>query len=193
MPLHQRPALGPFTYSTPRANIATHPSPSVYEWIIDSSASHHINANLNNIFLHYPYSGHDDVLIGDDNGLSISHICSLILPASSNSLTLDNVLCVPAMKSNLISMSQPCSTNHVYVTLLPNAFQVRDLRTRDLEHQGPIKDGVYVWSTSLQPGTPLLAFSSVKAYAPIWHSCLGHLSNKLVSHLAVYNQILISS
>ena len=60
-------------------------------------------------------------------------------------------------------------------------------------HQGPVKDGVYVWSISLQPETHLLALSSVKASAPIWHSCLDHLSNKLVSHLVVSNQILISS
>ena len=50
-----------------------------------------------------------------------------------------------------------------------------------------------MWSTSLQLETPLLAFSSVKAFAPIWHSRLGHLSNKLVFYFVASNQILISS
>ena len=63
---------------------------------------------------------------------------------------------------------------------------------RVLVHQGPVKDGVYVWSTSLQPRTPLLAFSSVNTFAPVFHSRLGHISNKLVSPLAASNQILFS-
>ena len=63
---------------------------------------------------------------------------------------------------------------------------------RALVHQGPVKDGVYVWSTTLQPRTPLLAFSGVNAFAPIWHSRLGLISNKSVSHLDASNQILFS-
>ena len=68
---------------------------------------------------------------------------------------------------------------------------MRDLRTRTLVYQGPVKDGAYMWSTSLQPETPLLNFSSVNVSTPIWLSCLSHLSNKLVSHLVASNQILI--
>ena len=135
MSSHQRPTPGPSAYSTPCANIATHPSPYAFEWIIDTGASHHIIANIGNLSLHYSYSGHD--------------IDSLTLPASSNSLTLDNVLCVPAIKNNLIYISQLCSTNNIYVTLFPNAFQARDLHTRAKVHQGPVNDGVYMQSTSL--------------------------------------------
>ena len=125
MSSHQRPTLGPFGYSTPCSNIATYPSPFAFEWILDLGASNHITINLGNLSLHYPYSGHDDVLISGGNMLSISHIGSLTLPTFSNSFTLDNVIYVPAMKNNLISISQLCSTNHVYVTLLPNVFQMR--------------------------------------------------------------------
>ena len=105
MSSHQRPTLGPSTNFAPYTNRATHPSPFAFEWILDSSVSHHITTNLDNLSLHYPYSGYDDILIGDGNGLSISHVGSLTLLASSNSLTLDNVLCVPAMKNNLIYVS----------------------------------------------------------------------------------------
>ena len=135
---------GPSAYFAFRAYSTTYPSPSTLKWILDSSASHHITTDLGNLSLHYPYSGHDNVLIGNGNILSISHIDSLTLPTSSSSLTLNNVLCVPAMKKNLIFISQLCTTNHVYVTFLLNVFQVKDLRTRALVHQGLVKDGVYV-------------------------------------------------
>ena len=74
MPSHQSPILGPSTYFAPYVNIATHLSQYASKWILNSSASHHITTNLGYLCLHYPYSGHDDVLIDDDNGLSISHI-----------------------------------------------------------------------------------------------------------------------
>ena len=105
MPSHQCPTPGPSTYYASYANIATNPRSSAFEWIPDSGASHYITSNLDNFSLYYPYSGHVDVLICDGNGLSISHIGSLTLHASSISLTLDNVFCVLAMKINLISIS----------------------------------------------------------------------------------------
>ena len=98
MSSHQCPTHEPFTYFAACANITTHLSSFTSEWILDLGASHHITANLGNLPLHYPYLGHDDVLISNGNKLFISHIGSLTLNASSNLLTLDNVLCVPSTK-----------------------------------------------------------------------------------------------
>lgn len=57
----------------PQANFSS-PSPSTTaSWLLDSGASHHVTADLNNLFLHIPYNGHDDVMLGDGSNLPISH------------------------------------------------------------------------------------------------------------------------
>ncbi|RVW29890.1 Retrovirus-related Pol polyprotein from transposon RE1 [Vitis vinifera] len=52
----------------PRVNFAansTSPNPT---WLLDSGTSHHVTADLNNLSLHSPYNGIDDVMIGNGTG-----------------------------------------------------------------------------------------------------------------------------
>ncbi|XP_010511282.1 PREDICTED: uncharacterized protein LOC104787403 [Camelina sativa] len=68
----QRPLLPtPPNAWVPRANIA-HASSS-NPWIMDSGATHHITSDLANLSLHQPYTGGEEVLIGDGTGLSIAN------------------------------------------------------------------------------------------------------------------------
>ena len=71
-----------------------------------SGASHHITTDLNNLTLHAPYDGPDDIVISDGTGLHITHSGLTSLSTPSHSFTLQNVLCVSNMKINLISISQ---------------------------------------------------------------------------------------
>ena len=117
-------------------------------WLLDSDASHHVTTDLQNLSLHSPYSESNDVMIGDDTGLPITHIGSSHLSSPTSSFTLFNVLCVPTMKRNLISVYQFCVTNNVYVEFLPSLFFVKDLQTRAILFQGNIKDRVYEYLIS---------------------------------------------
>lgn len=49
-------------------------------WILDSGATHHLTTDLNNLALHQPYNGGEEVIIADGSGLPISHTGSSILP-----------------------------------------------------------------------------------------------------------------
>ncbi|KAI9178326.1 hypothetical protein LWI28_025174 [Acer negundo] len=173
----------------PRANFAT-PNSSTPEWLLDSSALHHVTAYLNNLSLHSPYDGSDDIMIGDGSGLSITHSGSTHLPTNNSSFILSNVLCVPNMKQNLISVSKFCTSDQVTVEFSPFSFAVKDLHTEAQLLQGRTMNGVYEWLSHAKPeSSPIIAFSSVKASLPDWHHRIGHPLSKIISSL-VGSQVL---
>nr|DAD26772.1 TPA_asm: hypothetical protein HUJ06_028240 [Nelumbo nucifera] len=167
----------------PRANhavLGTDPTPT---WLLDSGASHHVTSDLSNLSLHSPYQGTDDVMIGDGSGLQITYTGSTTIPTSSRTITLHNVLCVPSMKKNLISIYQLCISNHVSIEFSPSTFHVKDLNTGAILLTGQPKDGVYEWPASSSSSSPLLAFSSVKTTSSEWHSRLGHPSFDIMKNI----------
>ena len=140
----------------PMAHVATSPSLASPPWLLDSSASHHVTSDLNNLNLHAPYDGPNDVVIGDGTGLHITHSDSTSLPIPSRSFALQNVLCVPNMKQNLISISQFCKTNKALVEFLPSSFHVKDLQK-----------GQYLFTVTLKialmNGQPSLSHPSLRS------------------------------
>ena len=71
-------------------------------------------------------------MIGDGSGLSITHTGSTSLPTTHNTFQLINVLCVPAMKKNLISISQFCTSNNVSIEFLPTSFLVKNIHMEEM-------------------------------------------------------------
>ena len=86
-------------------------------------------------------------MIGNGTGLPITYTGSTKIPLSSRPLTLNNILCVPSMKRNLISVNKLCKTNNVMVQMCPYEFQVKDLRTGETLVNGKASKGVYEWPT----------------------------------------------
>ena len=157
-------------------------SSSPEPWLFDSGATHHVTTDLQNLAIHSPYDGPDEIMIGDGSGVPITHTGSTSLTTPSHSFTLSNVLCVPTMKRNLISISQFCKSNNVSVEFLPNSFHVKDIQTGSLLLQGQPKNGVYEWPTS-SSSSPILIFSSIKTTLPSWHHRLGHPSLQTFKHM----------
>ncbi|RVW14812.1 Retrovirus-related Pol polyprotein from transposon RE1 [Vitis vinifera] len=124
-----------------QANVTTTIPPNT-TWLLDSGASHHVTTDLHNLALHSPFDGTDEIMIGDDSGLPISHTGSTSLTTPSHSFTLSNVLCVPTMKRNLISISQFCKSNNTSIEFLPSSFHVKDLHTGAILLQGRTKDAL---------------------------------------------------
>ncbi|RVX04505.1 Retrovirus-related Pol polyprotein from transposon RE1 [Vitis vinifera] len=168
-----------------QANVTTTIPPNT-TWLLDSGASHHVTTDLHNLALHSPFDGTDEIMIGDGSGLPISHTGSTSLTTPSHSFTLSNVLCVPTMKRNLISISQFCKSNNTSIEFLPSSFHVKDLHTGAILLQGRTKDGVYEWPLSTTQSRPLIAFSSVKTTLSEWHHRLGHPS------LSIFKNIMSS-
>ncbi|XP_019189255.1 PREDICTED: uncharacterized protein LOC109183646 [Ipomoea nil] len=74
-------------------------------WMFDSGASHHVTPSLAPLQTFAEYSGSDEIRLGDGNSLQISHIGQSVIPTPSNVLTLDNVLRVRQLHTNLVSIS----------------------------------------------------------------------------------------
>ncbi|XP_010474349.1 PREDICTED: uncharacterized protein LOC104753857 [Camelina sativa] len=136
--------------------------PDLTPWLLDSAASHHIASDLSNLSLHSPYTGNDTIMIGNGTGLPVTHTGSVSFPSHSKPLQLQNVLCVPEMRRNLISVNKFCKTNNVMVHLCPFDFQVKDLHTGITLLNGKANEGVYEWP--LSASKPFAsAFSSIKS------------------------------
>ena len=167
--------------NTPTANHITTGVGSPSNWLMDSGASHHVTSDLNNLSLHQPYEGPDDIVIGDGTGLSITHTGSSTLTSPSTTFNLSNVLCVPTMQQNLISVSQFCNSNKTSIEFFPSHFVVKDLTTGATLAHGRRRNNVYEWPTTLGVASVTKhACVSLKASPEDWHNRLGHLSAKIL-------------
>lgn len=92
-------------------------------WLLDSGASHHITMDFANMSVHSPYNGGEEVMVADGTGLNISNTGSFHLSSSSRRLVLRNVLHVPRIAKNLISVKRLCTDNVVSVEFFPLPFR----------------------------------------------------------------------
>lgn len=183
----------PFTPWQPRANVAMAPQYTANNWLLDSGATHHITSDLANLSLHQPYAGNEEVLIGDGSGLAISHTGSTLLPSQHRPLSLNNILCVPNIHKNLISVYRLCNSNQVSVEFFPAHFQVKDLSSGVPLLQGRTKDELYEWPVTRSNIHSLLASTSPKTSSHKWHSRLGHPSFSVLQSVASQFALPMSS
>jgi hypothetical protein len=132
-------------------------------------------------------------MIGDGTGLRITHTGSSTLHLGSSFFNLKNILCVPDIKKNLISIYQFCITNNVSIEFFPWCFLVKDLLTGVVRAQGESKGGVYEWSGFNTTSSSPTAFS-ISKIAPInWHFRLGHPSLPILNVIISKNELNICS
>uniref|UniRef100_A0A251S8E3 Putative zinc finger, CCHC-type n=1 Tax=Helianthus annuus TaxID=4232 RepID=A0A251S8E3_HELAN len=165
----------------------------------DTGATDH--AAPNQAFMHNlsEYGGPDEIVLGNGNTLSISHIGHSSIPTSSRSLLLQNVLLVPKLRNRLISVAKLCKTNQVSVEFFPFHFLVKDLRTGAHLMRGVNVNDVY-YATSNPPHPPIQVHSSIKTPTSLlsWHHIFGHPSIQVLKRLLnklglVYNNTSASS
>jgi len=87
------------------------------------------------------------VKIGNDAGMKIKHIgsASFALAHMNTQVILNNLLHVPEINKNIISVSKFAKDNHVYFEFFPDKCYVKNQDTNQILLQGKIKDGLYVF------------------------------------------------
>ena len=173
--------------SSPTAHYTTTNNSPKQPWLLDSAATNHVTSDLHNLSLHSTYDGPDSILIGDGTGLRISHSGSTTL----SPFTLSNVLCVPSIQKNLVSVSQFCKQHLTSIEFFPSHFSVKDLHTGQTLLQGPNKNDIYEWppTVHVQPS----AMVGVKTSVHEWHKRLGHPSSRTLYSLLKKFSLPVSS
>ena len=113
-------------------------------WIIDSGATDHMTSNSNFFSNHTTLSGWPKVKVDDG---TLSSIISQGLASITPSLTLQNVLHVPNLSYNLLSVSKITKDFNCFVTFTPSCCVFQDqISGRMIEH-GERKGGLYYLNT----------------------------------------------
>jgi hypothetical protein len=98
---------------------------------MDTGATDHMTNQLEKLHMKEVYQGKEHVHMADGTGMRIIHVGQAFLPTpSSKPLRLRNVLHVPAITKNLLSIRRLAYDNHVIVEFHPNSVFVKDLLTR---------------------------------------------------------------
>lgn len=147
-------------------------------WIVDSGASHHITSDANNFTEIQNYSGPDTIAMGDGNAIPISQTGKAKISSSHYQFNLQNTLCAPNIKRNLISVSQFCKDNLTSVEFFPSKFLVKDLASGAPLVCGQSKEGLYEWPLPVKSQPPQAHLVSQQKSLQLWHQRLGHPNNK---------------
>ncbi|WOG95307.1 hypothetical protein DCAR_0414620 [Daucus carota subsp. sativus] len=164
------------------------PSQAPQQWLFDSGASHHITNNPNNLTSFSEYGGPDEILIGNGTTLPISHTGNSKLHSQNNLFNLSNVLCVPSLNTNLVSVAKFCKTNKVSVEFFSSQLLVKDLNTGTVLLRGKNQNDVYYVPSLHLPQLNVTTLSSIQA----WHSRLGHLAPPILKSMLLSNKLVTS-
>jgi hypothetical protein len=161
------------------AYIAGPSQPRDLNWYSDTSATHHITFNLNNLNIHSEaYDGTDEIQVSNGTRLAIQNTG---ISKLSPNFILRSVLHVPQITKNLLSIQKFTSDNNVYVEFHPSFFFVNDRTSGRILHHGLSRHGLYHWF-SHQVALPGI-FSTSRTTFVDWHARLGHLADRIVHHV----------
>ncbi|PKA49930.1 Retrovirus-related Pol polyprotein from transposon TNT 1-94 [Apostasia shenzhenica] len=146
-------------------------------WFPDSGASHHVTPDYTILNNPTPYMSADTVQIGNGTGLRITNLGDTHLPSLSRHLHLKNILHVPSITKNLLSVRQFTHDNNVIFEFHPHKCFVKDQANRKILLRGGTKNSLYHL-----PQSPT-AFIGERTNKSSWHARLGHPSLRIVHHI----------
>ncbi|KAM1263510.1 hypothetical protein ACFX15_027977 [Malus domestica] len=165
-------------------------SPLDPTWYPDTDATHHMTNDPHFLTSTTRYGSNDKVVVGNGETLPIAHTGNLSSKSGPFIFRLSQVLHVPAIRKNLLSIAKFTRDNLVSLSFFPWGFVVRDLKTSVVLFQGPCEDGLYPLKLGLALSTGSTtkhAFVSIFASPSLWHSRLGHPSRQVLNVLASSN------
>jgi histone deacetylase 1/2 len=112
-------------------------------WYMDTAATDHLTNELDKLHSREPYHGPDKVHTANGSGMRIEHIGQTSLSTStSRQLQLHDVLHVPTVTRNLLSVPKLTHDNDIFVEFHPFDVIVKDRTTRGVLLEGRYKHGL---------------------------------------------------
>lgn len=103
----------PIAHTAPIADYGVVVDPA---WYIDSRATNHVTKNASIFSSYSVYHGIDKLHVGNGVGLHIQHVgCTILNTLAAIPLYLNNILHVPAITKNLLSVSKLLADNDVLI------------------------------------------------------------------------------
>ena len=111
---------------------------------MDNGASNYVTTEAHNLTTKAYYKRLDKLVVGNGSKLLISHIGSSAIASHnlSKPLYLNNILHVPSITKNLLSISQFTHDNDVVIELYSNCCLVKDKNSKAILLKGTLKDGL---------------------------------------------------
>lgn len=159
----------------PQVLAAEDVDPTLY---MDTGASAHITNDPGNLTNLVPYAGSDKITVGDGSCLNISHIGDCV---QYRNIKLNDVLVVPKMKKNLVSVSQLAKDNACTCEFTDSNFVIKDKATGTILASGHKHGNLYALNKAAE--IALSTVRSGKAAEDIWHQRLGHLNSRFLKIL----------
>ncbi|GJU99551.1 hypothetical protein Tco_1328822 [Tanacetum coccineum] len=156
----------------PSTNFADFRSQSSSSWLPDTGSNSHVAQDISHFDNHEPYYGEDALHVGNGKGLPILHIGSTRFYSPSKTFSLSNILHVPQITQNLLSVQKLCHDNNVFFEFHSTLFAVKDTSTRITLLTGPSNNGLYSFCPPQIRQVPKVAFIAVRASSTIWHQRL---------------------
>lgn len=147
-------------YSPPDFSLDNQSSSS---WYPDSGATNHVSHDMSNLQSGSEYLGGKKLHLGNGPKVDISHVGHSVLYSSppntiSKSLILKDLLHVPSITKNLLSVSQFAKDNDVFFEFHPLSCFVKDQSTKQVILKGILDQGLYRF-TLHKPPQPLHSHS----------------------------------
>ncbi|PKU60283.1 Retrovirus-related Pol polyprotein from transposon TNT 1-94 [Dendrobium catenatum] len=156
------------------------------DWFLDSGASSHLTSDSSHFQSTHPYTGTNQVIIGNGQSLPIHSTGKGILPTPQGTIRLSLLHLVPNLSFNLLSVHRLTTDNNCAITFSSNGYTIKDRTTHRTLLTGPCINGLYPVQVRSSPcsNTSNLALISVQPVPDLWHRRLGHPSARILHSLA---------
>nr|KYP63355.1 Retrovirus-related Pol polyprotein from transposon TNT 1-94 [Cajanus cajan] len=159
------------------------------DWYMDTGATSHMTPSSSQLTDSQNYNGTDHVFVGNETSLNITHVGSRSL---SHTVPLSDVLVVPNLTKNLVSVNKLTRDNHAKAIFVDDSFVIQNRKTGRVLARGRCDQGLYVMDQG--PQALLTTSSSLpRACFELWHSSLGRVNFDVINKLNQQGYLNVSS
>jgi len=160
------------------------------DWLLDTGASTHMTPDNFTLEQSTTYTGKECVIVGNGAFLPITHTGNT---SHSLDLKLLDVLVVPHLTKNLLSISKLTNDFPLSVTFANNFFTVQNCLTRKVVATGKHDGGLYMLERGNSAFISVLKNKSLHASYDLWHARLRHVNHYILALLNKKGQLHLTS